>query len=163
MTDEQADQNVRAFLDMLALSEGTYGVGDNGYDVLVGSLPGRPVLFHGYADHPRVSVVLRPGPIPSRIVSTAAGRYQILARNYDAYRTLLHLPDFGPASQDAIALQLVKEQHAMDDVRAGRLDEAVHKCSNIWASLSGAGYGQRENGMVTLRGWFIGRGGVLEL
>src|SRR5690606_3093589 len=90
-------RNVRAFLDMLAWSEGTDNgrqpTRDRGYDVIVGGQ-----LFRSYADHPRVLVDLpRLG-----IQSTAAGRYQLLRRYYDAYRKTLNLRDFSPLSQDLI-------------------------------------------------------------
>lgn len=143
-------QNLKAFLDMIAHSEGTLGRGDDGYNVLVGGK-----LFTGYADHPRIVVDL------GRIKSTAAGRYQILARYYDAYKKLLHLPDFGRGSQDAIATKMIREQDAMADVEAGRFDTAVQKCSNIWASLPGAGYGQHENKIASLRSAYILAGGTL--
>lgn len=142
-------QNLKAFLDMIAHSEGTFGRGDDGYNVLVGGK-----LFNGYADHPRQVVDL------GRIKSTAAGRYQILARFYDAYKKLLHLPDFGRGSQDAIATKMIREQDAMADVEAGRFDIAVQKCSNIWASLPGAGYGQHENKLADLKDAYSKAGGT---
>ena len=147
-------QNVAAFLDMLGFSEGTddarQPTRDHGYDVLVG---GR--LFNSYADHPRVLVDLpRLG-----IKSTAAGRYQLLARWYDPYRRLLKLPDFSPASQDAIALQQIRERGALADIQAGRLREAITKCRNIWASLPGAGYGQHEHTFEQLRARYLLCGG----
>ena len=94
--------NLKAFLAMIAHSEGTSQIpgSDDGYRVLVGSTPNHPRLFDSYADHPRVLVQLRPG-----LKSTAAGRYQILERIFDAYKAQLNLPDFSPASQDAIAAQ----------------------------------------------------------
>jgi muramidase (phage lysozyme) len=73
----------------------------------------------------------------------------------------LNLPDFSPESQDAIALQQIREQKAIPDILAGRFDEAVKKCSNIWASLPGAGYGQHENELSKLRTAFVAAGGVL--
>lgn len=124
----------RAFLDMLAVAEGTYGLGDNGYNVLVGK-----TLFDGYASHPNKLV-----KINDRLFSTAAGRYQLLYRNWLAYSRLLKLKDFGPESQDAIALQLISEQGALGDIESGNVASAIRKCRNIWASLPGAGYGQRE-------------------
>lgn len=148
--------NIDAFLAMIAHSEGTEHCGDRGYNCIVGSTPQKPTLFLSYADHPRVKVILRPG-----LVSTAAGRYQILARYFDAYKEMLHLPDFSPASQDAIALQMIREQGAYDDVAAGRFDVAVEKCANIWASLPGAGYGQHENRLADLRAAFTQAGGAL--
>lgn len=148
--------NLNAFLAMIARSEGTADLGDRGYNVLVGSTPKQPILFGSYADHPRTKVQLQPG-----LISTAAGRYQILARFFDAYKVQLRLQDFGPDAQDLIATQMIREQRALDDVVAGNFDSAVAKCANIWASLPGAGYGQHENKLVALRQAFTDAGGVL--
>jgi lysozyme len=140
--------NRGAFLDMIAFSEigpQLLAASDNGYDVIVGSTPAAPKLFDGYADHPRILVDLGNG-----LKSTAAGRYQLLARYFDAYRRQLGLPDFSPQSQDLIALQQIRERRALDDIDAGRVSQAIAKVKNIWASLPGAGYGQRENGYADL-------------
>ena len=144
--------NVKAFLDTIAYSEGTAGHGDDGYNVLVGGS-----LFQGYADHPRKLITLN----KAGLKSAAAGRYQILARTWDALKTKLKLPDFGHASQDMAATELIRECGALDDAQAGRFDEAVAKCAHIWASFPGAGYGQRENELTKLRGAFARAGGVL--
>ena len=144
--------NEQAFLDMLAVSEGTYGHGDNGYNVLVGG-----DLFHGYAKHPDVLVALN----SKGLKSTAAGRYQFLKRTWDALAAKLHLRDFSPASQDVAALELIAERGAADDVRSGRFADAVQKCRKIWASLPGAGYGQRENAIKSLQAAYIRAGGTL--
>lgn len=144
--------NEKAFLDMIATSEGTAGRGDDGYNVVVGGS-----LFDGYEDHPRIRVTLN----SLGIKSTAAGRYQILEHNFDVYKAQLDLPDFSPRSQDTIALQLIKECHALEDVDAGRFDEAVQKCASRWASLPGAGYGQHENKIAVLRTAFTNAGGVI--
>ncbi|HQR02484.1 MAG: glycoside hydrolase family 104 protein [Proteobacteria bacterium] len=144
--------NQKAFLDMIAHSEGTVKYGDQGgYNVIVGGS-----LFDSYADHPRKLVQLN-----ATLKSTAAGRYQLLAKYFDAYRAQLHLPDFSPASQDAIALQQIRECRALDDIEAGRFNEAVAKCAHIWASLPGAGYGQHENTLVALRDAYQNAGGTL--
>lgn len=125
---------------------------DDGYNVIVGG-----TLFEGYADHPRKLVSLP----KLGIKSTAAGRYQLLARYFDAYKKQLGLKDFSPASQDAIALQQIKEQRALVDIETGHFDLAVKKCRNIWASLPGAGYGQHENDMAKLTLAFVKAGGKL--
>lgn len=152
--------NWRAFLDMIAVSE----IGeamlrdpqtDNGYKVIVGSKPGKLILMDSYSDHPRKAVMVKP-----MLYSTAAGRYQLLARYYDPYKKLLGLVDFSPASQDAIALQQIKERRALDDIDAGRFELAVSKVSNIWASLPGAGYGQHENDMTRLAEVYERAGGT---
>lgn len=144
--------NEKAFLDMLAVSEGTYGHGDNGYNVIVGG-----DLFHGYAKHPNVLVTLN----KAGLKSTAAGRYQFLKRTWDALALKLHLPDFSPASQDLAALELIAECGASDDVRSGRFADAVYKCRKIWASLPGAGYGQHENSLESLGSAYFRAGGSL--
>ncbi len=154
--------NVKAFLDMLAVSEigeGLLAVSDNGYNVIVGSTAERPTLFDSYRDHPRRSVEL---VIQGRrLRSTAAGRYQLLARYFDAYRRLLKLPDFSPTSQDAIAIRQLQEQGAMSDIEAGRFSRAVGKARKIWASLPGSGYGQHENAMSVLQEAYVRAGGVI--
>lgn len=140
---------MRAFLDTIAYSEGTDNgrqpTSNHGFDVIVGGS-----LFTDYSDHPRRLVDLP----KLGIKSTAAGRYQILARFYDAYKVLLKLPDFSPASQDKIAIQLIKECKALADIEAGRIEDALTKCRSRWASLPGAGYGQNEHKMETLMAKF---------
>lgn len=147
-------KNVLAFLDMIAWSEGTDNgrqpTLDHGYDVLVGG-----GLFRGYADHPRQVIDLP----KLRIKSTAAGRYQILSRYYDHYRERLRLPDFAPVSQDLIALQLIRECRALDDIKAGRAADAARKCRSRWASLPGAGYGQHEHKIDDLLAVYVAAGG----
>lgn len=147
-------ENVCAFLDLLAWSEGTDNgrqpTRDAGYDVLVGG-----ELFVGYADHPRRLIALpRLG-----IKSTAAGRYQLLSRYWDVYRAQLGLVDFSPPSQDRVALQQIRERRALDDIKAGRISVAIGKCRNIWASLPGAGYGQHEHKLDDLLAYYIAAGG----
>jgi muramidase (phage lysozyme) len=151
-------KNLKPFLDMIAHSEIgplLLGVSDNGYNVIVGSTPLKPDLFRSYADHPRKLVDLGKG-----LKSTAAGRYQILARYYDAYKDLLNLPDFSPASQDAIATQMIKERGGLQALEAGDLTLAIDRCKNLWASLPGAGYAQHENKLADLRAAYVAAGGV---
>ena len=145
---------IQAFLDMLGESEGTVHVigSDDGYNVIVGY-----GLFHDYADHPRQRVWLK----NLGIWSTAAGRYQVLAKYFDAYKQSLNLPNFSPASQDAIAIQQIRECKALADIEAGNLASAVAKCRRIWASLPGAGYGQHEQKMQFLTEVFKNAGGKL--
>lgn len=154
--------NRRAFLGMIAVSElgrDLIAKSNNGYNVIVGSTADRPILFSDYADHPRklMSITIK-GQV---VKSTAAGRYQILARYYDHYKAQLGLPDFSPASQDAIALQLIRECKALDDIDAGRFLTALTKCRSRWASLPGAGYQQHENSADYLLAAYVSAGGVL--
>ena len=95
----------KAFLDMLAWSEGTDNgrqkTRNHGYDVIVGG-----ELFTDYSDHPRKLVTLNPTQINRR-------------RTLPAYFPLVGclpqavgLKDFSPKSQDAVALQQIKERGA---------------------------------------------------
>ncbi|MFP1258742.1 lysozyme [Klebsiella michiganensis] len=152
---QELNKQRKAFLDMLAWSEGTDKAGqptkNRGYDVIVGGS-----LFSNYADHPRKLVVLNP-----KLKSTAAGRYQLLARWWDAYRKQLGLKDFSPASQDQVALQQIKERGALPLIDSGLIRQAIDRCSNIWASLPGAGYGQFEHKAENLIAKFKAAGGYV--
>lgn len=136
---------MRAFLNLVAWSEGTstrpYSKND-GYDVIVTGVDG-PNVFDDYSDHPfangRVPVVVRRNP---PLMSTASGRYQLLARYWHRYKAQLGLNDFSPASQDAVAVQQIREKDALADIEAGDVQSAIRKCSSIWASLPGNDYGQ---------------------
>lgn len=133
-------KNLSAFLDMISVSEGTHGRGDDGYNILVGGS-----TFHDYSKHPNIVVTLNP-----KLKSTAAGRYQILARYAKAYSKMLGLKDFTPEAQDRIAIQYIKERHALEDIEAGRIESAIKRCRSVWASFPGAGYGQHEHDLKRL-------------
>ena len=68
----------------------------------------------------------------------------MLSRWWDAYRKQLGLKDFSPKSQDAVALRQIKERGALPMIDRVDIRQAIDRCSNIWASLPGAGYGQFE-------------------
>ena len=80
----------KAFLDMLAWSEGTDNgrqkTRNHGYDVIVGG-----ELFTDYSDHPRKLVTLNP-----KLKSTGAGRYQLLSVGGMPTTKQLGLKDFSP-------------------------------------------------------------------
>ena len=147
--------NITAFLDMIGVSEGTSIVAnsDSGYNVIIGGT----LFYNGYTDHPRQAVWIQ----SINDYSTAAGKYQIRAPIFDAYKKQLNLPDFSPDSQDKIALQLIRECHALDDIDAGKFVQAVAKCSSRWASLPGNNYGQRQNTLLFLQKAYVDAGGYL--
>lgn len=162
MTNEK---NRRAFLDMIAVSEGTKGIGDDGYNVLVGSTRKEPKLFNGYETHPnqleRIDYIDRKtGQISNTVFSTAAGRYQILFRYWNSYRKILGLKDFSPAAQDAIALRMIIECNALADIDEGRILMAIRKCKSRWASFPAAGYNQHEQKVDTLLAAYAKAGGA---
>jgi muramidase (phage lysozyme) len=141
-------ENLQAFLDMIAWSELGSAIiekSDNGYDVLVGSKPDMVLKFGSYDRHPHTIVRLS-----DTLSSSAAGRYQILGKMWKAYRVPLELRGFYPADQDAIAIQMIKECRAMQDIESGNVESAITKCRSRWASFAGAGYGQREHSIEKL-------------
>ncbi|MBA1200358.1 glycoside hydrolase family 104 protein [Pseudomonas capeferrum] len=145
------------FLDLIAYSEGTSAIeaSDDGYNVLYGG-----GLFTGYRDHPRLRLTF---PINGKpVTSTAAGRYQLLERYWNAYRHSLRLEGgFTPENQDQVALQQIRERRALEDINAGRIKEAIRKCSNIWASFPGNTYGQNPHKVEKLLARYQWMGGVM--
>ena len=129
----------KAFLDMLAWSEGT----DNGRQKTRNH--GRNVIVSGNCYWLLRSPSQAYSALNPKLKSTGAGRYQLLSRWWDAYRKQLGLKDFSPKSQDAVALQQIKERGALPMIDRGDIRQAIDRCSNIWASLPGAGYGQFEH------------------
>ena len=97
----------KAFLDMLAWSEGTdTGRQKNQKSWLWRHCRRRAIYW--LLRSPCKLVTLNP-----KLKSTGAGRYQLLSRWWDAYRKQLGLKDFSPKSQDAVALQQIKERGAL--------------------------------------------------
>ena len=104
---------------------------NHGYDVIVGG-----ELFTDYSDHPR-KLYAKP-----KLKINRRRTLSFFSRWWDAYRKQLGLKDFSPKSQDAVALQQIKERGALPMIDRGDIRQAIDRCSNIWASLPGAGYGQ---------------------
>lgn len=141
------------FLSLIAFSEGTSTsplTQNDGYDVIVSGVDG-PEIFTNYGFHPfasgRPAKLIRANP---PLHSTASGRYQVLYRWWQPYKVSLNLPDFSSTSQDAVALQQMKEKGAVDLVIAGDIEGAIKACSNIWASFPGNSYGQGGHSMDIL-------------
>ena len=121
---------------------------NHGYDVIVGG-----ELFTDYL----ITANCHAKPKSNQ----QAGRYQLLSRWWDAYRKQLGLKDFSPKSQDAVALQQIKERGALPMIDRGDIRQAIDRCSNIWASLPGAGYGQFEHKADSLIAKFKEAGGTV--
>ena len=123
----------KAFLDMLAWSEGTDNgrqkTRNHGYDVIVGG-----ELFTDYSDHPR------------KLVTTLNSKTQINRRRTllsffpvggMPYRKQLGLKDFSPKSQDAVALQQIKERGALPMIDRGDIRQAIDRCTAISGLIAG--------------------------
>jgi muramidase (phage lysozyme) len=137
-------RNVQAFLAMLGEFEG----GPEGYAALFGG--GR---FDSFADHPRTIVTA------GGYSSSAAGKYQILARTWDDVRGAIEAPDFTPYWQDVAAVYLIRRRGALADVMAGNFDAAIAKLGKEWASLPGSPYGQPMRSLADARAVYADAGG----
>ncbi len=166
-TDPMNDPNVNAFLKVIRFSEGT--AGPNGYQAIFATRGG-PNFFNDFSDHPRVAKSFTANG--KTLWTSAAGAYQFMAvsdlpsggttrvNTWDRLRAKLSLPDFSPASQDRAAVELISEAGALNDVKAGRFDQAISKCKGIWASLPGATYGQPTQKLADLRNVYQQAGGT---
>ena len=129
---------IEAFLSLIGWAEGA------DYSTIVTGVDG-PHTFTDFSDHPfapqfnRTPVIVRRVPL---LQSTAAGRYQLLYRYWVPYRKQLGLVDYSPASQDAVALQQMKERGAILHLTTGDIQGAIVACRSIWASLPGNDYHQ---------------------
>lgn len=155
-------KNRVAFLDMISHSEGTDIPGsDDGYNVIVTGIDKKTELFTDYSTHPFANGRKSKQINSKGLTSNASGRYQHMLKDWAHYKAQLKLPDFSPLSQDKWALQLIRERRALPDIDAGRIKEAIAKCSNIWASFPGAGYGQFEHTAEKLIRFYVAAGGTL--
>lgn len=142
--------NVRAFLRAIRLGEGTSD--DNGYMRIVGG-----GTIQNFDDHPRRRVWID----RYQLWSTAAGAYQFIVPTWDEMAQKYDLPDFSPASQDKAAVGLLIRRKALDDVLAGRIEAAIAKCRQEWASLPGSPYGQRTESMEAVLAEYTKHGGQI--
>jgi len=122
------ETNVRKFLDFLGRAENA------DYNTVVGG--GR---FADFTRHPKtVGLTTKEGP------STAAGKYQITGTTYDDVAPKLGIRDFSPDSQDRIAVELIRRNGALEDVRKGDFQSAINKLGGTWASLPSSPYSQSK-------------------
>jgi muramidase (phage lysozyme) len=142
--------NENAFLALIRFSEGTAKKPDPyavvyGYAFTITDFTDHPAVL-GWRGEPLDSL----GPEYVGKWSTAAGAYQIIKPTWITLRNRLALPNFEPPSQDASALELIREAGALDLVYAGRVAEAITRCHGIWASLPGSAVGQPQQSFAAL-------------
>lgn len=159
------DKNIKAFLDTIAKSEGTYDLGENGYNVMV---TGK--LFKDYLDHPFTHST-KAFHVSGNLYSTASGRYQIMRNNWygvkEDFKTglkyQLGLTNFSPDNQDIAAIALLKRRNAYKLIAQGKIRTAFRTTSlnKEWASFPGAGYKQKEHKIEKILSWYKKFGGTL--
>lgn len=140
--------NLAAFLRVIRAGESSQD--NDAYRMMFGG-----ELFDDFSDHPRKKITR------GTLTSTAAGAYQFLASTWDECKSVLGLPDFSPDSQDKAAVFLIKRRGALDDVEAGRIEQAIAKCAKEWASLPGSPYGQPTRTLAQALATYKQFGGTL--
>ena len=81
------------------------------------------------------------------MAQTQSTRHRTLPASFrwwDAYRKQLGLKDFSPEKSGRCGIWR-SERGALPMIDRGDIRQAIDRCSNIWASLPGAGYGQFEH------------------
>lgn len=109
---------VKAFLDIISYSEGA------AYRTAFGGSP--------IASLKRFSCKATKH---GRYTSTACGRYQLLDITYKRVAKKLGITNFSKRSQDIIALELIKERGAYEDILRGNIEQAIYKTAWEWASF----------------------------
>lgn len=140
--------NVKAFLMVIRTGEGTADSG--GYKRLFGG-----GSFSSFADHPK-KIINKSG-----YTTSAAGAYQFIISTWNETKKALKLPDFSPASQDLAALGRIAYRGALNDVIAGRFDQALRKVSQEWASMPYSPYGQPTISLAKANSTYLKNGGSI--
>lgn len=138
----------RAVLDMIARSEGTASLGDNGYNVRFGG-----TLFSDFSAKPTGSVEYYTNQrmangARKKESSTASGRYQFLDSTWKNISDKLGLNDYSKESQDRAALGLMLSIPGVEDaINKGDVSTLVKKLNSTWTSLPGSVEGGKRHGL----------------
>lgn len=147
-SSDQIHPQMQAFLKLIRTAEGT--AGEDGYTTIF-----THKQFSSFHDHPRDM------QCSNGLCSDAAGAYQFLSTTWDDIAQEIGAKDFSPYWQDLAAIELIRRQGAYEDVIHGRIEDAVKKCSWIWASLPPSRYDQPTISMNEAIDLFLGYGGLV--
>ncbi|MGB3266352.1 MAG: glycoside hydrolase family 104 protein [Microcoleus sp.] len=152
---DKAEHNIKrdrlkAFLDTIAAAEGT--ASPDGYRTQYTG-----TTFVSFSDHPREMKCGR--RYGKKLCSDAAGRYQFLSTTWDRFAKKFSITDFSPQNQDLVAVELIREKGALEDIEAGRLESAVRKLAYIWPSFRRFG-GSVESSMPKLEQMYLQNLGI---
>lgn len=164
VNEASMNPNVRAFLAAIRYGEGTLNA--NGYRTVYGG-----GLFNNMSDHPAITGEWTGAKLPDKYClslklspgckTTAAGAYQFIKPTWRTLKLLLQLPDFSPASQDAAALELIRQKGALDDIINGNINTAIFKLRGVWASIPGATTGQPTASLGAWTNVYLNSGGQM--
>jgi len=137
--------NVRKALNIIANTEGTDKTGSGGgYDIAFGggklaSLDAHPRRYYEFTQTDG-----------KKNQTSAAGRYQFLAKTWDDVAKQLGLKDFSPRNQDIAAIELIRRAGALGQLEGGDVSGALAKLGGVWASLPSSPYAQPKVSQGTL-------------
>lgn len=139
--------NVRRFLDYISESEGTT---QHGYRTAFGG-----GVIEDLSRHPgkRYKFTQTDG---KQNTTSAAGRYQFLAKTWNTLANKYKFDDFSERSQDLGAIALLAESGALDDVVNGDFGSAIQKAGVTWASLPSSPYAQPKRSWKEAAQYFDG-------
>lgn len=116
------NSNVKAFLQTIGWAEGGNYHARFGYGWAKGEW-----TFTDESTHP--------GPGADK-KTTAAGMYQITVSNWrENGIKKMGLSDFSPHTQDLIAVEGLRQSHAIESVKSGDIGTAISKAAMVWNSL----------------------------
>jgi muramidase (phage lysozyme) len=130
------DPNVRKYLEMIKKAEGTKGYDSGFNNVKLSSLDAHPGTAHKFKETDG-----------KKNTTTAAGAYMFLKGTWDGVQGKLGLTDFGASSQDAAAVELLRQRGALDSIKSGDWSTALAKTGAEWASLPTSPYKQSKRSM----------------
>lgn len=156
--------NIAAFLRVIRQAEGTENTADPyrvcyAYRHTINDLREHPTVTGEWRGERLSDAMCANAGFGPGCVSTAAGAYQIIRPTWVRVRDKLGLRDFRSASQDAAAIELIRARGALEDVKAGRIVQALDKCRHEWASLPGNYAKQGQRTMGQLLAWYQQNGG----
>ena len=123
---------------------------NHGYDVIVGGELFTDYLITSQTGHAKPKTQInRRRTLPASFLLVDADRKQRWPERLLSEK--LHF----------VALQQIKERGALPMIDRGDIRQAIDRCSNIWASLPGAGYGQFEHKADSLIAKFKEAGGTV--
>lgn len=136
-----ADPRVQQMLTLISRTEGTFGA-QNPYAVYGGNINKQ---LPSLAAHPGSAGAWQFKWNDGRKgTATASGRYQIVQGTWNGLAKRYGFKDFGQRNQDLAAVALMADAGAIDDIRAGRFQDAAKKLGKTWASLPSSPYAQAK-------------------
>lgn len=138
--------NVKAFY--MVVRNGESSLTDDAYSMVNGG--GR---FFDFSKHPYQGLSTRNG-------GKAAGASQFIPSTWAELAQRYGFEDFSPANQDLGYVGCLVKRNALEDVIAGRFDEAVAKCELEWTSLPGAAENNPSWNIEKARALYLKYGGT---